>query len=95
MKKWLPLLLIASFALNGMAHSATITAPGESSQVEAWSDLLLLVGQLVLVIVAILVALAWIWFPFMVKKRLDKIIHRLDSVEQLLSKQASSRPDSP
>jgi hypothetical protein len=85
MKKCLPLLLLTSFALNALALSANTPVAGESAQVEAWSHLLLLIGQTLLGIVAILVALAWIWFPFMVKKRLDKIIRRLEGMEQLLN----------
>ena len=92
MKKWSPLLLIASFALTGLAQSTNPTASSESAQVQAWSQLLLLIGQALLAIVAVLVALAWIWFPFMVKNRLDKIIRRLESVEQLLNKQHQAPP---
>ena len=86
MRKWLFLLFLASFALPCLAQSTNAAASSDSAQVQAWSQLLLLIGQALLVVVAVLVALAWIWFPFMVKKRLDKIIRRLESMEQLQSK---------
>jgi hypothetical protein len=72
MKKWMLLQLLAPFALPCLAQSTNAAASGESAQVEAWSQLLVLIGQTLLVVVAVLVALAWIWFPFMVKKRLDR-----------------------
>jgi len=94
MKKCLLLLLLASFVVPCLAHSTDAAASSESAQVQAWSQLLLLIGQALLVVVAVLVALAWIWFPFMVKKRLDKIIRRLDSMEQLQSKKDVAPADS-
>jgi hypothetical protein len=94
MKKCWFLLLLASFALPCLAQSTNAAASSESGQVQAWSQLLLLIGQALLVVVAVLVALAWIWFPFMVKKRLDKIIRRLDGIEQLQSEKDVAPPDS-
>lgn len=94
MKKCLLLLLLACFAVPCLAQSTNDAVSSESAQVQAWSQLLLLVGQALLVVVAVLVALAWIWFPFMVKGRLDKIIRRLESMEQLLSKKDVTPPDS-
>ena len=94
MKKCLFLLLLASSALPCLAQSTNAAASTESAQVQAWSQLLLLIGQALLVVVAVLVALAWIWFPFMVKKRLDKIIRRLESMEQLQSKKDVAPPNS-
>ena len=49
--------------------------------------------QGLLVVVAVLVALAWIWFPLMVKERLDKFIRRLESTEQLRSTQHVAPPN--
>ena len=69
-------------------------ASSESAQVQAWSQLLLLIGQALLVVVTVLVAIAWIWFPFMAKKRLDRIIRRLESIEQLQSKKDAAPPNS-
>ena len=57
--------------------------------------MLMLIGQCLLFLVAILVALAWIWFPFMVKHRLDKIIRKLNDIEQLQAKLVTSAPKNP
>ena len=90
MKKLLLLLVITSYALPALAQSTSVPAPSEAGL----AGMLLLVGQLLLVVVAVLVALAWIWFPFMVKARLDKIIRRLDKIEQLQTQQRSGPPPS-
>jgi hypothetical protein len=95
MKKCFSLLVLVFIALPCLAQSTDAAASSASGQVQAWSQLLLLIGQALLVVVAVLVALAWIWFPFMVKKRLDKIIHRLESLEQMQSKKDAAPPNSP
>jgi flagellar biogenesis protein FliO len=70
-----------------LAESTNATGPSD-----ALAGTLMLIGQLLLVIVAVLVALAWIWFPFMVKGRLDKIIRKLDNLEQLQGKLCAAPP---
>jgi hypothetical protein len=87
MKKSLLLLLLASFATPAWCQTANPSGPGE-----ALAGTLMLIGQFLLIIVAVLVALAWIWFPFMVKGRLDKIIRKLDNIEQLQGKLCAAAP---
>jgi hypothetical protein len=90
MKKRCLLLLVAAFALPALGQSADAA----SSREAGLAGLLMLVGQFLLVVVAVMLALAWIWFPFMVKRRLDKIIHKLDSIEQLQAKSCAAPPSS-
>ena len=85
-KSWL-LLLLVCFATPALAEPINATGPND-----ALADTLMLIGQLSLVIVALLLALAWIWFPFMVKGRLDKIIRKLDNIEQLQGKLCAAPP---
>jgi uncharacterized membrane protein len=87
MKKSLILLIFVCFATPALAESTNATGPSD-----ALAGTLMLIGQLLLVIVAVLVALAWIWFPFMVKGRLDKIIRKLDNLEQLQGKLCAAPP---
>jgi len=89
MKKSSLLLLLVSFATAAFGQSANAAGPSE-----ALAGTLMLIGQFLLVIVAVLVALSWIWFPFMVKGRLDKIIRKLDNLEQLQAKLCAAPPSS-
>ena len=90
MKNSLPLLLLLCFATPALGESANSTGSIEAGL----PGMLMLIGELLLAIVAVLVALAWIWLPFMVKGRLDKIIRKLDSIEQLQAKLNAAPPTS-
>ena len=78
MKNSLPLLLLLCLAMPASGQSASAIGSNET----AVAGVLIWVAQALWAIVAVLGALAWIWSPFMVKRRLDQIIRKLDNIKQ-------------
>jgi hypothetical protein len=90
MKKPFLLCLLVAFALPALGQEADAAASGESGL--AVAGMLIWLAECLLIIVGVLLVLAWIWFPFMVKKRLDRIIRKLEDIEQAQARLTGGPP---